>query len=567
MSVNSLTAYALGSELHRKLAGSTIKKATSFFCGLTVILDGAPFAYWHILYHGREPELFPWTEEIASPRNSIDALKIIWGSKIAAVRVLNLDRIFIFELEPSSTWGEKVKQFLRIALTPAGKPAALFHGGAGRAVETIGPLRAQKPSSRDEVPPQKLYSILSLPASPPEELTADTSPDRRVEGIPGHTRKWDRVRRTADLLLQSIGGLDPVLARALSQSREGNIGDIWPLLIEIRQKLHQGRWSWSLYNLPGEGGLGSLYPFRLPLNISPIELRSPFEALTKMGIEKILPSYMAYLKHAATSAAQRGLRKALRLRRNISMDLKEAERAKEYRHYGNLLATYRHLLKTGMEKISVRDFSGDRTVTIPMDPSSNPERNIRSYFVKAKKGEKGILIIRNRIRMVAQDIETKRKVIEEIEGTEVPDGLLPLIPTEKVQSFARAKIKEPPRFRSFKLDDRHTIFVGRNDEENDLLTHRFSTPGDLWFHAQEIPGSHVVLKGATQSTPKKLIEKTAAVAAFYSKARHSTVVPVIYTEKRYVRKPRKAKRGTAVCLRGKTIFVKPSLPGDENPNE
>jgi predicted ribosome quality control (RQC) complex YloA/Tae2 family protein len=104
--------------------------------------------------------------------------------------------------------------------------------------------------------------------------------------------------------------------------------------------------------------------------------------------------------------------------------------------------------------------------------------------------------------------------------------------------------------------------VGRSDAENDLLTHRFASPSDLWFHAQGSAGSHVILKGAHPSTPRTVIEKAASIAAYFSKARHSSTVPVIYTEKRHVRKPRKSKAGTATCSRSKTVFVKPSLPDD-----
>lgn len=119
------------------------------------------------------------------------------------------------------------------------------------------------------------------------------------------------------------------------------------------------------------------------------------------------------------------------------------------------------------------------------------------------------------------------------------------------------------RFRSFDLGSGLIAYVGRSDAENDRLTHRFASPSDLWFHAQGISGSHVILKGADRSTPKRILEQAAAIAAYFSKARHSTTVPVIYTEKRYVRKPRNSKPGTAVCQRGKTLFVRPLLPESE----
>ena len=76
----------------------------------------------------------------------------------------------------------------------------------------------------------------------------------------------------------------------------------------------------------------------------------------------------------------------------------------------------------------------------------------------------------------------------------------------------------------------------------------------------------MILKGANPSTPREILEKAAAIAAHFSKARYSKTVPVVYTEKRYVRKPRKAPPGTAVHERGKTLFVAPSLPENKAPN-
>ena len=102
--------------------------------------------------------------------------------------------------------------------------------------------------------------------------------------------------------------------------------------------------------------------------------------------------------------------------------------------------------------------------------------------------------------------------------------------------------------------------MGRNDWENDLLTRR-AHPEDFWFHAQGCPGSHVVLKreGRKADPGKRTLEEAAGVAAYWSKARTSKTVPVNYTLKKYVRKPRRAKPGSVLIQREKTLFVEPKL--------
>jgi len=116
--------------------------------------------------------------------------------------------------------------------------------------------------------------------------------------------------------------------------------------------------------------------------------------------------------------------------------------------------------------------------------------------------------------------------------------------------------------RRFVLPEGWVVLVGRSNAENDILTHQAARPRDLWFHARGVAGSHVVLqRGDRKDNPSKTaLDQAASIAAYYSKARTSRHAPVIHTEKRYVRKPRKAAPGLAVCLREKVLMVEPKLP-------
>ncbi|MBN1447712.1 MAG: DUF814 domain-containing protein, partial [Bacteroidetes bacterium] len=110
-------------------------------------------------------------------------------------------------------------------------------------------------------------------------------------------------------------------------------------------------------------------------------------------------------------------------------------------------------------------------------------------------------------------------------------------------------------------------WAGKNSANNDLLTLRHSRPNDLWFHARGAGGSHVVLKtGSAGGDPsKEAIREAAAIAAYYSKHRKGKRIPVAYTEKKYVRKPKGAPSGTVVIDREKVILVDPALP--ERPSD
>jgi hypothetical protein len=116
--------------------------------------------------------------------------------------------------------------------------------------------------------------------------------------------------------------------------------------------------------------------------------------------------------------------------------------------------------------------------------------------------------------------------------------------------------------RRYLLPEGWLVLVGRTNSENDTLTHRVARQRDLWFHARGVSGSHVILqRGQRKDNPsKEALTQAAGIAAYYSKARTSGMAPVVYTEKRYVRKPRKAPAGLAVCIREKVLMVRPQLP-------
>ena len=117
------------------------------------------------------------------------------------------------------------------------------------------------------------------------------------------------------------------------------------------------------------------------------------------------------------------------------------------------------------------------------------------------------------------------------------------------------------------MDERWEVWIGRSNQENDALTFGAAHGKDIWLHAQGVPGSHVILRtgGKPEQVPRGVLEKAAALAAFHCRAKNSALVPVIWTERRYVRKPRKAPAGAAVCLREKSLFVEPGVPPGAEP--
>ena len=547
--VNSMTAYALAMELDPLLKGRTVESALKFAGGMTIVFSGEGRRFLHLVSAGRESEIILAEDRLLPDEVSKPFFNDLAGTEVASAGPLGLDRVILIRFNEKKSWGEIGMLTLRIDLSPVFRTAALFREGTKHAIETFGAPGSRPPGSPDQLPPPKRWSLLDLA----EEWDLD---------IP--TDDDESEKDLSSLLVRAVGGIDPGLSKALTAKFESDPDGLTGSIRKIGTRLSSGDFEWKIYDLPeaGDRGICAAYPVEIPFDPrpeSPKEMTAVFDTRNE---EKVLPVFTIWLKKAASKHYRRALKKTRRLLANVEEDLESARRAEEFRYMGNLLVTWRHRLRTGMDEITAMDFNGEDEITIPLDPALDPERNIQVYFRRARKGKKGIEIIKARRASIREDIADLEKSIARTDAIEDPAALAAMIIPEgsSVSRTGRIREKDRPRFKSFRIDDTHTILVGRSDRENDELTHRYAATTDLWFHAQGSPGSHVVLRGANRSTPSRVIEMAAETAAWFSKARGSGTVPVICAEKKYVKRPRGAKPGTASCIRSKTLFVAPQLP-------
>ena len=153
---------------------------------------------------------------------------------------------------------------------------------------------------------------------------------------------------------------------------------------------------------------------------------------------------------------------------------------------------------------------------------------------------------------------------EKIDNLKNAEKLKQLLTQKKlIQKDARLKksesVLDSTSFNRIILKEQWEIYIGKNADNNDLLTFKFARKHDIWLHAQGVSGSHVIIRvqDKNQKPPMEIIQQAASVAAFFSAGKNSATVPVNYTEARYVRKPRKSPAGVVVISQAKTIFVEP----------
>ena len=297
------------------------------------------------------------------------------------------------------------------------------------------------------------------------------------------------------------------------------------------------------------------------------------------ALEQLTAVLLLTAERESLGSLERRLKSARRLVENLARDFDRAEKGELYRRTAEALAAHLHEIPAGVESVAVSDPRDGQPLLISLDPALTPAANMEAWFRRARKADKGRDVIAERLaeaQAAARTLETAAAAwqrmrvgfdsdLERLAGLQSwrtdHAGLFPA--TKDRSPGGRYGPEEPARpFRRYLVDERWEVWVGRNNKENDELTHRAAHSRDIWLHAQGVPGSHVILRtgGKPEQVPRTVLEKAAALAALNSKARHSGLVPVIHTEQRYVRKPRKAPPGTAVCLREKSVFVEPGLP-------
>ncbi|KGX93228.1 hypothetical protein N781_12525 [Pontibacillus halophilus JSM 076056 = DSM 19796] len=243
--------------------------------------------------------------------------------------------------------------------------------------------------------------------------------------------------------------------------------------------------------------------------------------------------------------------------------LKKAEERDTYQKEGELLTAHMHLVKQGDSSVDVIDYYDPEqsTITIELNPNKTPSENAQSLFQTYHKLKKSKEIVTQEIEKAEREILYFDNLIQQVDSARLED-------IEEIREELReggylkqrteAKKKKKPTKPApdvFMSSDGTTILVGKNNKQNEYVTMKLANRDDTWLHTKDIPGSHVVIRDSTPSEDTLL--EAAQLAAYYSKSKASSSVPVDYTLIKHVKKPSGAKPGFVTYDQQKTVFVTP----------
>ncbi|MBI5559796.1 MAG: NFACT family protein [Deltaproteobacteria bacterium] len=263
------------------------------------------------------------------------------------------------------------------------------------------------------------------------------------------------------------------------------------------------------------------------------------------------------------------LEKARRKLENLEGDREKAKADLNKSRTGELLLANFKKIKKGMTEVEVEDIykSPPEKVKVRLDPKLTPQENTDGFFKKARKAKTALLLLKERIPGVEGEIEYIDGLSYELESAETPEDVEEikgelagyLEGGRPVLKGAGKKPQEPVR--KFISKDGLEILCGKSGAGNDLIVKKYSKPDDIWLHAKGVAGAHVLLKAGGKRVNEVALREAAGIAAYFSKARQSAKVEVVYTEAKNVRKPKGAKPGMVVAGGYKTIVVRPAKAG------
>ena len=457
----------------------------------------ADFACFHLL-----------EEFQRAKKNTLELFEEVIGKKILAVEVLENDRSLAFQLEDEFTllfkmYGSRAN----IILFEQDTVVDIFH--------------------------KKLQNDWDLKLSLLPKIISQTAENFQKEGIKKTFPTFDK------LMLAQI-------------DQEASLEIQWQQIQRLLQVVQEGKYYVGYYK-------------EIP-TLSLIDILDKSEVF-QAPIEALNTYYYAFAKTShfdkERQAAKRRIEKILHKTQNYIdktfEKIAELEDSKNLEKIGHILMANLHQIPEKAEKIVLHNFYTEKDVSIKLKADLSPQKNAEWYYKKAKNQKIELEKLEENLQARSLYLDVLQNHLQNLEQIESLKDLRNYLKDNKLD-FQEEKAADLMPFKNFRIDG-FTILVGKNAQNNDLLTQKYAYKEDLWLHAKDVSGSHVIVKYQSGKIfPKNVIEKAAQIAAYFSKRRNESLCPVIVTPKKFVRKTKDLDFGQVIVEKESVVMVEPQLP-------
>ena len=493
--------------------------------------------------------------------------KRLGGAKLVDVRQIELERIMFLDFIATNELGDKVKLTLCVEIMGKYSNIILIDENDNivdalkRVDFTMSTQRLVLPNIKYELPPkQDKLCILECSGRDIVEKAINTPAEMRL----------------SKALISAMQGVSPIITRELEymvgvdSNRELTVIDKLKLIEKV-DKLKE-------YIVSGEKSPTMMIkPEGKPFDIAFMDIMQYGEMASKkrfLDFSTLLDSFY-YERDKAERMKVKG-QDLLRLCSNIQdklcrkiavqeKELKDSLNRDKLRKKGDLLQANMYKMVRGQSFIDVEDYyDNNKIVRIKLSPTLNPSQNVQKYYKdyrRAKTREEMLTVqiakAKAELQYISAVQESLGRAESERELTEIRQELVDegYLKNRNPKGRNKALKLLPPK--EYKSSDGFTIYVGRNNKQNDKLTLKTARNYDMWLHTKDIPGSHVIIVSDNREITDTAILEAASLAAYNSKAKDSDNVPVDYTIVKNVSKPSGAKPGMVIYVNNKTVYVTP----------
>jgi predicted ribosome quality control (RQC) complex YloA/Tae2 family protein len=288
---------------------------------------------------------------------------------------------------------------------------------------------------------------------------------------------------------------------------------------------------------------------------SPINLDKNFEqAIKHQELRKKHGSQAIFQDQINT--LKKKIQKSKALLKNVEQDLIRCQKNLSLQEEAELLRANFHLLKRGLKEVLVYDYTADPPAlkTIQLDPRLTPKELLLKSFQRIKKARRGIGFIEPRLILITEELEKLEREYKKL----LTQGPLALNSNDDLQQKPVASKKKTAKrlpYRTYLSSDHIKILAGRSAEDSDDLTMHYARGNDWWFHVEQLPGAHVVVKCDAATLPEKTFLEACMLAQHFSKAKGHSSVRVQYTRAKHVRKPKNLSKGLVLISQEKNVEI------------
>ncbi|MCK8827753.1 NFACT family protein [Natroniella acetigena] len=573
MALDGITLAAVKSELSKKLLKGRIDKIYQPQEHLLTIRLRQPGENIKLLISAnpQEPRIHITDQEFDNPLQPpafcMLLRKHIQSGRIKEIKQPDFERILEITIQYKNNQGELEDKILVIELMGRHSNIILLKEDR-QILDSIKRITSNMSRHR-EILPGKKY----LPPPEQDKKNPLTTNQKEFKSTLGE-KTGQTLYKT---IMKSYRGIGPTMATEIAHRSPVNeydeltsyaqIKELWPSFNGVFKQVSTEQFEPTL--ILDESGNFEAYAALKLEQFEGLE-KKKFDSINQLlnfyFVNRIIQKKINNLIRKMENTIEKNKENAYKKYRRVNGQLKGAYNADKYQLKGELITANIYQLEKGMKKAKLQNYYADDSeeLTIQLDPKLSPAENAQYYFKKYEKAKRSIKYLKNEVRKAKNEINYLKQLETNIEQAEtileleeiyqelVDEGY---IKEQRANQNKKDRKLPPLKFKSTKGYD---ILVGRNNRQNDKLTKRMANNQDLWFHVKEIPGSHVIVRNHTRDEiPEDTILEAAQIAAFHSKGRESSNVPVDYTQVKHVNKPKGAKPGMVYYENQTTLYVDP----------